>query len=117
MRVSADYLHELIQGEIDAGIASERIVLGGFSQGGAMALFAGLTAPQKLGGIVGMSSWLVLSGKFEEEIKKENKGHNGATKVFMGHGSSDPLVRVELGTMTAGELKRLGFDVKMEIYP
>ncbi|KAM0326197.1 hypothetical protein ACHAQA_006794 [Verticillium albo-atrum] len=117
VRVSTGYFHGLIQAEVDSGIPSERIVLGGFSQGGAMALFAGLTAPVKLGGIVGLSCWLLLSGKFGEEIKEETKALNKETKVWMGHGGSDPLVRPELGKLSAESLKNLGFDVTLKFYP
>ncbi|EEY16101.1 acyl-protein thioesterase [Verticillium alfalfae VaMs.102] len=111
------YFHGLIQAEVDAGIPSDRIVLGGFSQGGAMALFAGLTAPVKLGGIVGLSCWLLLSNKFGDEVKEEAKSVNRDTKVWMGHGGSDPLVRPELGQMSAEMLKKLGFDATLKIYP
>ncbi|CRK21938.1 hypothetical protein BN1708_003519 [Verticillium longisporum] len=117
VRVSTGYFHGLIQAEVDAGIPSDRIVLGGFSQGGAMALFAGLTAPVKLGGIVGLSCWLLLSNKFGDEVKEESKAVNKDTKVWMGHGGSDPLVRPELGQMSAEMLKKLGFDVTLKIYP
>ena len=61
---SRDYFHSLIQEEIAAGIPADRIVLGGFSQGGAMSIFSGLTAPVKIGGIVGLSSWLLLNRAF-----------------------------------------------------
>ena len=57
-------LNELITAEIDAGIPANRIVLGGFSQGAAMSLLAGLTSERKLGGIVVMSGWLPLRNKF-----------------------------------------------------
>ncbi|EGY21156.1 acyl-protein thioesterase [Verticillium dahliae VdLs.17] len=117
VRVSTGYFHGLIQAEVDAGIPSDRIVLGGFSQGGAMALFAGLTAPVKLGGIVGLSCWLLLSNKFGDEVKDEAKALNRDTKVWMGHGGADPLARPELGQMSADMLKKLGFDVTLKIYP
>lgn len=115
VRATAAYLGELIQAEVDAGIPSERIVLGGFSQGGAMALYTGLTSGLRLGGIVGLSCWLVLSNKFTEEA--EGRQVNKATKVFMGHGGSDGLVRTELGVMSAEGLRGLGYDVTLQIYP
>ena len=112
--VSTAYFRDLIQAEVDAGIPSERIVLGGFSQGGAMALYTGLTSPVKLGGVVGLSCWLVLTGKFSEE--KDKREANRATKVFMGHGGADGLVRTELGKISADLLKKDGYDVTLEIY-
>ena len=62
---SRDYLHSLIQDEISAGIPADRIVMGGFSQGGAMSIFAGLTGPVKIGGVIGLSSWLLLKQTFK----------------------------------------------------
>ncbi|KAH6689512.1 Phospholipase/Carboxylesterase-domain-containing protein [Plectosphaerella plurivora] len=117
VRVSAAYLNELIQAEVDSGTPSERIVLAGFSQGGAMALYTGLTSGLRLGGVVGLSCWLVLSNRFTEEVKEEARQVNKATKVFMGHGSRDPVVRTELGVMSAEGLRGLGYDVTLQIYP
>src|SRR4051812_10089009 len=93
--VSQKYFHDLIQAEVDAGIAPERIVLGGFSQGGAMAILAGLTSKYKLGGLVGLSSWLMLSSKFKTLVPAGDP--NKDTKIFMGHGDSDPLVLTVMG--------------------
>ena len=58
-------LNELITAEVDAGIPADRIVIGGFSQGGAMSLLTGLTTERKLGGVVVMSAWLPLKAKFK----------------------------------------------------
>lgn len=56
-------LNALISEEVDAGLPSSRIVLGGFSQGGAMSLLTGLTSERKLGGVVCLSGWLPLRHK------------------------------------------------------
>lgn len=69
---SKDYLHSLIATEIEKGIPSERIVLGGFSQGGAMSIFSGVTCPTRLGGIFGLSCYLLLQGKVKDMVPKEN---------------------------------------------
>lgn len=69
---SQAYIHSLIAKEIEKGIPSERIVLGGFSQGGAMSLMSGVTAPTRLGGIFGLSCYLLLRGKLREMIPSEN---------------------------------------------
>ena len=58
-------LNELITAEVDAGIPADRIVLGGFSQGGAMSILTGLTSERKLGGIACLSGWVPLRHKFE----------------------------------------------------
>lgn len=110
-----DYLNGLIQAEIDAGIPPERIVLGGFSQGAAMSLFTGLTGPNKLAGIVGMSSWLPLDTKLPEFLKKSDL--NKKTPILMCHGTTDVVVPTELGKLTFDLLKSTGFDVTFKLYP
>jgi predicted esterase len=74
---SQKYFHQLIDAEIKSGIPSERIVLGGFSQGGAMSLLAGVTAPNKLGGIFGLSCYLLLNSK----LKEASESANGKTPI------------------------------------
>jgi len=111
---SRDYLNSLIKAETEKGIPSSRIVLGGFSQGGAMALFSGITSPHKLGGIVGLSSYLLLHTKIDDFIPKDTS--NKDTPVFIGHGDSDPMVRYEWGQNTAKFLKERGFKVDFHTY-
>lgn len=111
---SQAYFHGLIQDEISAGIPADRIVLGGFSQGGAMSIFSGLTAPVKIAGIVGLSSWLLLHQSFASHIPAGQ--FNKATPVLMGHGDADPLVKYSLGTDTVKVLKDLGYDVTLKTY-
>ncbi|SPO00153.1 related to lysophospholipase [Cephalotrichum gorgonifer] len=110
---SRTYFHQLIQEEIDAGIPADRIVLGGFSQGGAMSIFAGLSASVKLAGIVGLSSWLLLGQQFKDRATEENK----ATPMLMCHGTMDPLVAPQLAQMSFQVLQGLGYDIKMKTYP
>ncbi|RSL48109.1 Acyl-protein thioesterase 1 [Fusarium sp. AF-6] len=112
---SQQYFHNLIQEEIDAGIPSERIVLGGFSQGGAMSLLAGLTCKNKLGGIIGLSSWLLLSQSFAGMVSPTDA--NRQTPVKMFHGDADPIVNVQRGKLSVDLLKELGYDVTWKIYP
>lgn len=64
IKVAATEVQTLIQNEIQAGIPADRIVVGGFSQGGALALYSALTFPQKLGGVVALSCWLPLRKSF-----------------------------------------------------
>ncbi|GAO20152.1 uncharacterized protein UV8b_04962 [Ustilaginoidea virens] len=111
---SRDYFHGLIQQEIKDGIPAERIILGGFSQGGAMSILAGLTAPVKIGGIVGLSSWLLLAQKFKEIVPEGDM--NKATPIFMGHGDKDPLVRYDLALESEKALKDLGYSVDLRTY-
>ena len=111
---SRDYFHGLIKAEVDGGIASDRVVLGGFSQGGAMSLFSGITAPYKLGGIFGLSCYLVLHNKIKDLIPANNP--NQDTPILMGHGDADPLVKPQWGERTAHMLKELGFGVSLNFY-
>ncbi|KAK4189229.1 Phospholipase/carboxylesterase/thioesterase [Podospora australis] len=113
--VSQAYFHDLIQKEIDSGIPAERIVIGGFSQGGAMSLFSGLTSKVKLGGIVALSSYLLLSLKFVDWLPKPCS--NQDTPIFMAHGDSDQVVNTELGRKSFSLLKEAGFNASLKIYP
>ena len=112
---SQAYFHDLIQKEIDSGIPADRIVIGGFSQGGAMSLFSGLTVKSKLAGIIALSSYLLLSLKFAELVPKPE--FNKETPIFMAHGDADQVVNYKLGTMSRDLLKELGYNVKFETYP
>ncbi|THH16624.1 hypothetical protein EW146_g4048 [Bondarzewia mesenterica] len=84
-------INQLITAEIDAGIPSERIVVGGFSQGAAMSLLTGLTNERKLGGVVSLSGWLPLTHKF----KSMTTQHATELPIFWGHGTHDPLVKYQ----------------------
>lgn len=112
---SREYFNGLIQQEINAGIPAERIVLGGFSQGGAMSLFSGLTSKVKLGGIVALSSYLLLSLKFAELLPTPNV--NKDTPLFMAHGDQDVVVPIQLGVRSHDALKALGYKPIFKIYP
>lgn len=111
---SQTYFHELIKKEMDSGIPSDRIVLGGFSQGGAMSIFSGLTCRHKLGGIFGLSCYLLIHSKIQSFIPPDNA--NLQTPIFMGHGDSDPLVKPEWATQTAQVLKDWGYKVNLKMY-
>lgn len=112
--VSQAYFHDLIQKEIDSGIPSNRIVLGGFSQGGAMSLFAGLTAKVKLAGIVALSSYLLLSLKFAEMVPSPSV--NKETPIFMAHGTADQVVNFPMGKLSYDFLKEKGYNVTFKQY-
>jgi predicted esterase len=107
---------KLITDEIAAGIPSNRIVLGGFSQGGAMSIFTGVTTPHKLGGVFGLSCYLVLADKVKEFAKEANEV-NKDTPFFMGHGDRDEVVKYKWGQHTAEFLrKELGHKVEFKTY-
>lgn len=107
---------KLITDEVAAGIPSERIVLGGFSQGAAMSIFTGVTTPLKLAGVFSLSGYLVLSHKIKGFIE-ESHDVNKNTPFFLGHGDEDPVVQYKWGSMTAQYLeKELGHKVDFRTY-
>lgn len=80
-----------------------------------MSLFAGLTAPSKLGGIFGLSCYMLLQSKLKEKIEQSGSANN-TTKIFMGHGDADPVVRYDWGKLTADKLKEWGQEVDFKTY-
>ncbi|CAL1700140.1 unnamed protein product [Somion occarium] len=94
-------LNQLITAEVDAGTPADRIVLGGFSQGGAVTLLTGLTTERKLGGLTVLSGWVPLKSK----IKSMASDHVKKLPIFWGHGKADPLVRHIWGVQSAEFLK------------
>ena len=115
IKTSAEYLSSLIQAEIDAGIPADRIVLGGFSQGAAMAIYTGLTAGARLAGIVSLSGWLLLSKTFREVLAASPRA-NDNTPILMCQGDSDPLVRPELSMLSYQMLNTTGLNVTRKVY-
>ncbi|KAL0636082.1 hypothetical protein Q9L58_004988 [Maublancomyces gigas] len=114
MLVSVRKIHGIINEQIDKGISSERIILGGFSQGGAIALLAGLTCEHKLGGIVGLSTWLPLRPRVARTRTEINK----ATPIFLAHGENDPTVKYAWGEASKQVLSgELGYEVEWRTYP
>ena len=103
----------LIEHEIARGIAPERIVLAGFSQGCAMALHTGLRLPQRLGGIMALSGYLPLADRFPSERHQAN----AHTPIFMAHGLHDPVVLLQRGEDSRDALQRLGHPVEWHTYP
>jgi phospholipase/carboxylesterase len=110
---SQQLLTNWIEHEIAAGIAPERIILAGFSQGGAIALHTGLRYPARLGGIIALSTYLPFADKFSAE-------HSHASNnlpIFMGHGSYDPVISLSSGERSAMQLKGTGYTVDWHDYP
>lgn len=102
----------LIAHEIQRGIASEHMVLAGFSQGAAMALHTGLRMPCALAGIICLSGYLPLA----ERLPAERTAANAATPIFMGHGSNDLVVIPQRGEQTRDTLQALGYPVDWHAY-
>ena len=110
---SAGKIRDLIDHEIKRGIPASKIVLAGFSQGGAMALHVGLRYPQRLAGIMALSAYLI----FPERLQGELSEANSATQVFLGHGTQDPMVPFALGQAVQSLLEAGSWPVEWHSYP
>lgn len=97
-------IEKLIEQEQQRGIAPENIFLAGFSQGGAIALHTGLRYPQKLGGILALSTYLPLADTLPAEISP----HASTLPIFMAHGKQDTVIPSVLGRLSAEKLQQLG---------
>ncbi|OMJ19751.1 Acyl-protein thioesterase 1 [Smittium culicis] len=107
-------ISELIEAEISLGIESDRIAIGGFSQGAAMSYLTGLTYPKKLAGIAILSGYLPIHKKI---FSLENIDVNRKIRIFSAHGTADPVVRYELGENSVKELQKNGYSVQFCSYP
>lgn len=105
---SCELIDRLIDEEIAKGILSEHIVLAGFSQGGTIALHAGLRYPGKLGGIIGLSTFLPTL----EQLESERSAANIGTPILMAHGIIDSVIPIELGKTTSNQLQSMGYSVE-----
>lgn len=109
---SADLIKPLIQQEIDKGIPSNHILLAGFSQGGVIALHAGLRCSYQLAGIVALSTYLPTV----ERLSAECSATNNATPIFMAHGILDPVVAIESGKAAFDALKAMNYSIEWHDY-
>jgi phospholipase/carboxylesterase len=110
---SQESINALIEREVKRGSAPERIVLAGFSQGGAVALQTGLRYPQKLAGIMALSTYLPLGDTLLMEAAPANK----PTPIFMAHGVYDPVVPLMMGAGSMTFLTGFGYTVEWKQYP
>lgn len=111
LKQSSAYIHRLISEQIEGGIDSARIILAGFSQGGAVALDAGLECPHRLGGLMSLSSYFATA----ENISPSPT--NAILPVLIQHGLQDPIVPEQLGRESLEKLKSLGCDATYQTYP
>jgi phospholipase/carboxylesterase len=109
---SASLIEPLIRKEIALGIPSANILLAGFSQGGVIALHAGLRYPDQLAGIVALSTYLPTI----EQLNDERSAANNTTPIFMAHGIIDPIVAVESGKAAFDKLKSMNYNIKWHDY-
>jgi len=113
LRASMRETHALIDRERARGVAASRIVLGGFSQGCAMALLAGLRYPERLAGLVCMSGYLPLAGS----TAAERHDANALVPIFMAHGQRDAMIPIDRATASRDALTKLGYSVQWHEYP
>ncbi|WP_339344820.1 dienelactone hydrolase family protein [uncultured Alcanivorax sp.] len=106
---SADAVDALIEREIARGIPSERIIIAGFSQGGAVAYQAALRHPQPLAGLLTLSTYMAMPVPPSQA--------NAALPVMICHGSMDPMVPEQLGQRAAATLTELGYSPQYKSYP
>jgi phospholipase/carboxylesterase len=112
VRASQQAIDALIAREVHRGIPAQKILLAGFSQGGAIALQTLLRYPQSLGGVLALSTYLPLPDK----VQAERHEANHATPIFMAHGTEDPIVPLKLAQASCSRLIALGHSVEWHEY-
>jgi len=113
IRDSERQLDALIERERQRGIAAARIVLAGFSQGGAIALHTGLRYPRTLAGIMALSTYLPLAEHTAAELADANRD----TPIFMAHGDQDTVISLPHAQLSKQALIAMGCPVEWHVYP
>jgi phospholipase/carboxylesterase len=113
MRASVAEIVKLIVRENGRGIATRSIVLAGFSQGGAIALAAALRYPERLAGVMALSTYLPLADSLPAEASAVNRD----VPVFYAHGTADPVVPYALAVASRATLSALAYRVELHDYP
>lgn len=112
IRDSAAAVTALIDRELARGVAADKVVLAGFSQGGAVALHAALRYPQRLAGVLALSTYLPLADRLTAEAHSANAG----LTIFIGHGTHDTVVPIDLAECSRDRLMAAGYDVAWHAY-
>lgn len=113
MRKTQAYIEELIDKELARGVPSQKIILAGFSQGGALALHTGLRFRKTLAGIIALSTYLPLRTKLESEKSLENQN----TPIFMAHGMQDEVIELPIAQASYQALKHEGYPIEWRDFP
>ena len=113
VRESAGIARALVDEQTTRGIDSKRIVLAGFSQGGAVALFGGLRFPFRLAGILALSTYLPSARSLAAEAHPANRD----VPIFLAHGSQDPVIALALSERSRAAMAELGYTVEVHTYP
>jgi phospholipase/carboxylesterase len=112
VRESQAQLETLIERENARGMRAERVVVAGFSQGGAIALYTGLRHHERLAGIMALSAYLVDP----DRLAVESSAANRDVPIFMAHGTADPVVRFQWGEASKGMLEAAGYRIEWHSY-
>ena len=112
IRSSAELVNTMVDEQIASGIEANRIILAGFSQGGAIVLQAGLRQTHALAGIMALSTYLPLPGKLADEKTEANQN----IPIFLAHGAIDQVIPVELAYATRGQLEKAGYKPEWHEY-
>jgi phospholipase/carboxylesterase len=113
VRVSQAAVEELLAREKKRGIPASRLVLAGFSQGGAIALQTGLRHPERLAAIMALSTYLPVADTLAAEASAANRD----VPIFMAHGLDDPLIPIERAQLSRKLLENAGYRVEWHEYP
>jgi len=113
LRAAADLVGACIDAQVAAGVARQRIVLAGFSQGGAMALHVGLRQRAALAGLMALSAYLPLEAQLARELTPVGR----ASALLMCHGTRDTVLPLAMGTHARDRLRALGIAVEWHEYP
>lgn len=113
IRESQASIEALIAAEIAGGIPAERIALAGFSQGGALALHTAVRHPQRLAGVLALSTYLPLADRLLNESGEANR----CTPIFMAHGMADEVISIRYAERSAQRLRQAGHEVEWHVYP
>ncbi len=113
IRASKTYIENLIERELTRGIPSHKIILAGFSQGGAIVLHTGLRYPKQLAGIVALSTYLPLNAT----LSVEKSAANQDTPIFMAHGIQDDIISLTTAQATLKRLQAEKYQVDWHEYP
>ncbi|XP_054251336.1 acyl-protein thioesterase 2 isoform X3 [Indicator indicator] len=116
IKKAAENIKAIIEHEMKNGIPPNRIILGGFSQGGALSLYTALTCQHQLAGIVALSCWLPLHKAFPQAA---SNGVNKDIAILQCHGEMDPMIPVRFGALTAEKLRSVVTPNKVQFktYP
>ncbi len=108
---SSQLINQYIEIEIAADISTDKIILAGFSQGGAITLHAGLRYPKPLAGLVALSTYLPVPDQLDKEAS-----NNKEIAIMMAHGIADPVIPIEQGRASNETLKNHGYQVEWHEY-